>query len=87
MTPWLMVGIHLWMGSALGWQAMALAGLGMVLITKLILCHELNLKKYYALLFPLGALVMSAIMINSMIHVLFRGGAEWRGRIYKQPER
>ena len=86
-TPWLMVGIHLWMGSALGWQAMALAGLGMVLITKLTLCHELNLEKYYALLFPLGALVMSAIMINSMIHVLFRGGAEWRGRIYKQPER
>ena len=86
-TPWLLVGIHLWMGSALGWQAMALAGLGMVLITKLILCHELNLEKYYALLFPLGALVMSAIMINSMIHVLFRGGAEWRGRIYKQPER
>ena len=86
-TPWFLVGIHLWMGSALGWQAMALAGLGMVLITKLILCHELNLKKYYALLFPLGALVMSAIMINSMIHVLFRGGAEWRGRIYKQPER
>ncbi len=87
LTPWLMVGVHLWMGSSLGWQAMALAGLGLVLITKLTLCHELNLEKRYVLLFPLGALVMSAIMINSMIHVLFRGGAEWRGRTYSQPVR
>jgi chlorobactene glucosyltransferase len=86
-TPWLMVGVHLWMGSGLGWQAMALAGLGLVLITKWALCHELNLEKRYALLFPLGALVMAAIMINSMIHVLFRGGTEWRGRTYSQPEK
>jgi chlorobactene glucosyltransferase len=86
-TPWLMVGIHLWLGSALGWQAMAWAGLGLVLITTWTLCHELNLEKRYALLFPLGALVMAAIMINSMIQVLFRGQAEWRGRTYSQPEK
>jgi len=86
-TPWLMVVVHLWMGSGLGWQVMALAGLGLVLITKLTLCHELNLEKRYALLFPLGALVMAAIMINSMIHILYRGQTEWRGRTYKQPER
>lgn len=86
-TPWLMAGVHLWMGSGLGWQAMALAGLGLVLITEWTLCHELNLEKRYALLFPLGALVMAAIMINSMIQVLYRGQAEWRGRIYSQPER
>jgi len=86
-TPWLMVGTHLWVGSGLVWQAMALSGLGLVLITKWILCHELNLEKRYALLFPLGALVMAAIMINSMIHVLYRGQAEWRGRTYSQPEK
>ena len=86
-TPWLMVGVHLWVGSGPGWLATALAGLGLVLITKWALCHELNLEKYYALLFPLGALVMAAIMINSMIHVLVRGRAEWRGRTYSQPER
>ena len=86
-TPWLMAGVHLWMGSGLGWQAMALAGLGLVLITEWTLCHVLNLEKRYALLFPLGALVMAAIMINSMIHVLFRGQAEWRGRTYLQPEK
>jgi chlorobactene glucosyltransferase len=86
-TPWLMVGIHLWLGSGLEWQAMAWAGLGLVLITTWTLCHELNLEKRYALLFPLGALVMAAIMINSMIQVLFRGQAEWRGRTYSQPEK
>jgi hypothetical protein len=32
-------------------------------------------------------LVMAAIMINSMIHVLFQGKAEWRGRTYSQPEK
>jgi chlorobactene glucosyltransferase len=86
-TPWILVGIHLWLGSDLVWQAMAWAGLGLVLITTWTLCHELNLEKRYALLFPLGALVMAAIMINSMIHVLFRGQAEWRGRTYSQPEK
>jgi len=86
-TPWLVAGVHLWLGSGLEWQAMALAGLGLVLIAELTLCHELNLEKRYALLFPLGALVMAAIMINSMIHVLFKGQAEWRGRTYSQPER
>lgn len=86
-TPWLMAAYHLWTGSGLVWQAMVLAGLGLVLITKWTLCHELNLGKRYALLFPLGALVMAAIMINSMIHILYRGQAEWRGRTYSQPER
>jgi chlorobactene glucosyltransferase len=86
-TPWLMAGIHLWLGTGLGWQALALAGLGLVLITEWTLCHELKLEKRYALLFPLGALVMAAIMINSMIQVLCRGQAEWRGRIYSKPER
>jgi hypothetical protein len=57
------------------------------LITKLTLCHELNLERRYAFLFPLGALVVTAIMINSMIQVLLRGQAEWRGRTYSQPER
>ena len=86
-TPWLMVGIHLWVGSALIWQGMAWTGLGMVLITEWIVCHEVNLEKRYAFLFPLGALIMAAIMINSMIYVLFRGKTEWRGRTYLQPER
>ena len=84
-TPWLVAGVHFWMGSALGWQVMALAGLALVLITQATLCYELKLQQRYALLFPLGALVMAAIMINSMLHMLLRGHAEWRGRTYFQP--
>jgi chlorobactene glucosyltransferase len=86
-TPWLITGIHLWMRSDLIWLTMALAGLGLVLVTEWVLCHELNLEKRYVFLFPLGALIMTAIMVNSMIHVLFRGQAEWRGRTYLQPEK
>ncbi len=84
-TPWLVAGIHFWMGSALGWQAMALAGLALVWVAQATLCYELKLQQRYALLFPLGALVMAAIMINSMLHMLLRGHAEWRGRTYSQP--
>ena len=85
LTPWLVAGVHFWMGSALGWQAMALAGLALVLVTQATLCYELKLQQRYALLFPLGALVMAAIMINSMLHMLLRGHAEWRGRTYSKP--
>lgn len=87
LTPWLVVGYHLWMQSGFWLQGLAWAGLGLVAISKAVLCHELNLEKRYLFLFPLGALMMAAIMINSMIHVQFRGGSEWRGRIYSQPEK
>ena len=33
------------------------------------------------------AVILSAILINSMWQVLFRGQSEWRGRIYIQPEK
>jgi chlorobactene glucosyltransferase len=86
-TPWLMVGAHIWMESDLAGLATAWAGVSLVMITEWIVCHELKLEKRYALLFPLGALVMTAIMINSMVHVLLRGQTEWRGRTYSQPEK
>ncbi len=84
-TPWLVAGVHFWMESALGWQALALAGLVLLWVTQATLCYELKLQQRYALLFPLGALVMAAIMINSMLHMLLRGHAEWRGRTYSRP--
>ncbi len=86
-TPWLVAGVHLWWGSDLWLQAMGLAGLFLVFVSKAVLCYELKLKMHTLFLFPLGALVMAAIMINSMIQVKFRGGSEWRGRIYSQPEK
>ena len=46
------------------------------------LCDELRLHRRNTLLFPLGAFVMSAIMINSMLQVLVKKETEWRGRKY-----
>jgi len=87
LTPWLMVGVHAAIGS--GWvvQSLSVAGLLLVLLTELALCEELQLEKRYAFLFPLGAVILSAILINSMWQVLVRGRSEWRGRTYIQPEK
>ena len=72
-TPWVLVGIHAAIGS--GWllQSLAVAGLLLVLFTEMALCEELRLEKRYAFLFPLGAVILSAILINSMWQILFRG--------------
>ncbi len=86
-TPWLLAAHHWWWESDLWLKLMGLAGLFMVLVSEATLCYELKLKMHTLLLFPLGALVVAAIMINSMIQVTFRGGSEWRGRIYSQPEK
>ena len=45
-------------------------------------CDELGLHRNTAALFPIGTIVMSAIMLNSMIYTLIRKKTEWRGRIY-----
>lgn len=57
------------------------------LLTGIGLCTELRLNKRHVFLFPLGALVMSALMINSMAQALFKGRAEWRGRSCLLPEK
>ena len=86
-TPWLLGAYHGIQGSS-GWLlGLSLIGLFLVGITHATLCHELKLQQRYALLFPLGALVMAAVMINSMLHLLLHGHAEWRGRTYSQPVR
>jgi len=87
LTPWLMVGAHVAIGSGWVLQSLSAAGLLLVLFTELVLCEELRLEKRYAFLFPLGAVILSAILINSMWQVLFHGRSEWRGRTYIQPEK
>jgi hypothetical protein len=61
-----------------------MVGLVMTLVAGMVLCHQLDLDKRSVFLFPLGVVVMSAIMINSMVQVIFLGKTEWRGRIYEQ---
>ncbi len=83
-TPWLLVLVCLVLNSTLG-VLFALFGLVMVLITEWALCDELDLSKSYILTFPLGGLVLAAIMLNSMVHVRFRNQSVWRGRAYSNP--
>ena len=87
LTPWVMVGVHAAIDS--GWVLQSLSGIGLLLalFTEMSLCEELQLEKRYAFLFPLGAVILSAILINSMWQILFRGRSEWRGRTYIQPEK
>ena len=82
LTPYLVVVCNLWIGVEIVWVGVSLLGLMLTLITGLGLCHELNLEKRNVFLLPLGAIVMVAIMLNSMAQTLFLGRTEWRGRTY-----
>jgi len=83
LTPYFVVIGNIFFGVGFVWTCISLLGLMLTLITSLFLCFELNLKKRNVFLFPLGAIVMAAIMMNSMIQILIFGRAEWRGRTYE----
>jgi chlorobactene glucosyltransferase len=82
LTPYLIFGWNVVVGSGLLWIGLSLFGITMVSVATIKTCDELGLARIYACLFPLGAVVMAAIMINSMIQVLVFSRTEWRGRIY-----
>lgn len=82
MTPWLIFFYNLMAGRQF---LLSFAALLLVLITGIHLCEELRLEKRNVLLFPLGAIVMSVVMLNSMLQILLKGRAEWRGRHYPLP--
>jgi hypothetical protein len=84
LTPYIVVIGNLWVGTGEIWVGSALFGLILTLVTGLALCRQLNLEKRNVFLFPLGAIIMSAIMLNSMTQIVFHGRAEWRGRTYEQ---
>ena len=84
LTPYLVVISNFLEGAGWIWTGVSMVGLMMNLVAGMVLCHQLDLDKRSVFLFPLGVLVMSAIMINSMVQVIFLGQTEWRGRIYKQ---
>ena len=84
LTPYFVVIGNIWAGTGFLWLGVSWLGLMLNLTTSLVLCHELNLAKRNVFLFPFGALVMVAIMLNSMVQVIFFGRTEWRGRTYEQ---
>ncbi len=81
-TPYLVLFYNLWTGAGPGWAGLSTAGLLMVLITAVALCDELKLERRTVFLFPLGAVMFSLIMLNSMFRGLVLGETEWRGRVY-----
>ena len=84
LTPYIVVLCNLWMGIGLEWVCISLFGLALSLIAGLGLCRELGLERKNVILFPLGAIVMVVIMLNSMVQTFLFGRTEWRGRTYSK---
>jgi chlorobactene glucosyltransferase len=83
LTPYLVFLLNVFHGESLAWTGMAFVGLSMVIAAGIALCHHLRLSKWNLFLFPLGAVILGAIMLNSMIQITWRQQTEWRGRIYR----
>jgi chlorobactene glucosyltransferase len=81
-TPWLTLLGNILAGTGILWTGIASVALLMPLTASIHLCDELRLPRRNAFLFPLGAIMMSAIMVNSMLQVLVKKETEWRGRKY-----
>ena len=81
-TPYLVLIWNLVEGTGLVWIGLSLFGVSMVSAAKIKTCDEMGLNRLNACLFPIGAVVMAAIMLNSMVQTLFFSRTEWRGRVY-----
>jgi chlorobactene glucosyltransferase len=82
LAPYLMLVWNVMAGADLLWVGLSLFGVCMVSAATVKTCDELGLSRINACLFPIGAMVMAAIMINSMIQTLVFSRTEWRGRVY-----
>ena len=81
-TPYIILAINIF--EQIGWLWIGMAAVGVVLVSAAAYktCDEMELHRNNAVLFPMGALVMAAIMANSMFHTLVRKKTKWRGRVY-----
>ena len=81
-TPYIILAINIF--EQIGWLWIGMAVIGVVLVSAAAYktCDEMELHRNNAVLFPMGALVMAAIMANSMFHTLVRKKTKWRGRVY-----
>jgi len=82
LTPYLVVLINWALDSGMFAQALAVSGLFAAWTVCAIMCLELRVPVINIFVLPAGAVIFSAIMINSMVQILFRGQTEWRGRKY-----
>ena len=81
-TPYIILAINIF--EQIGWLWIGMAVVGVVLVSAAAYktCDEMELHRNNAVLFPMGALIMAAIMANSMFHTLVRKKTKWRGRVY-----
>ena len=82
LTPYLILGWNVVAGTGVLWAGLSLFGVIMVSAATIKTCDELGLNRINACLFPIGAVVMAAIMANSTIQILVFSRTEWRGRVY-----
>ncbi len=82
LTPYLVLVWNVVVQTGILWTGLSLLGVIMVSAATIKTCDELELERKNACLFPIGAVVMFAIMINSMIQTLIFSRTEWRGRVY-----
>ncbi|MED5353229.1 MAG: glycosyltransferase [Nitrospinota bacterium] len=81
-TPYIILAINIFEQIGWLWLGMALVGVVLVSAAAYKTCDEMGLHRNNAVFFPMGALVMAAIMANSMFHTLVRKKTKWRGRVY-----
>lgn len=90
------LGLPLWLAGGLTWTAQggdwaavlisvqAAFLLGYLLVERLRICRAYHIPPGYALTFPLGALVFTAMMFTSAWKVLSGSGVTWKGRLYQR---
>lgn len=76
---WPFAGLFLLHGAAL---ALDTAAAGAMLALGALGAYQLRFCPLYGLAYPLGALVMVAVLWNAAIRIRLRGGLEWRGTFY-----
>jgi chlorobactene glucosyltransferase len=88
------IGLPFWLLAGLAWfsaqgglpagvvAAEASALWAYLLYKRRQVCNEFSISPGYALTFPLGALVFTAMMIASAVNVISGHGVSWKGRIY-----
>jgi len=81
-TPYIVLAINIFEQNGWLWIGASLLGVALVSAASYKTCDEMGLQRINAIFFPFGALVMAAIMANSMFHTLVRKRTQWRGRVY-----
>jgi chlorobactene glucosyltransferase len=81
-TPFLVAGANLWHGSGALWTGISILSMIMVCAAGWMLSRELGLGPSTVFFYPLGAVMVAAILFNAMMRQLIAGQVQWRGRSY-----